>query len=248
MKFLLIVTGWNCQNYVQKCFHSIRQQGYPNWEAVFISDGSTDRTKECFPEIEKHKQLFKVRTFHYEENKGAAFRRWEAIKESDIGPEDVIILIGMDDELQKDALKTIADTYKLNGVLMTYGNWSNQNGRLNTAPLDFDTVTHHNRDYRQVSYRATAPNTFKKKLFDCFTEDDFKLDGAWLKNCTETNLMISLCEMCGKDRIGVIRQPIYMYNQGLHNGTIARFGGEDKSNNVRKIMALPKKELYVESN
>ena len=62
-------------------------------------------------------------------------------------------------------------------------------------------------------YRSTAPNTFKKFLFDEIPDEDFKVFGKWIDNATETELMFSCLEMCGKDRIGVITEPIYLYNR-----------------------------------
>ena len=241
-KFLIIVTGWNCHQYAEKCFNSLIQN-YPS-DIALINDGSVDGTEQVLRKIKSenhHKENIKV--YNYEKNEGAARRRYEVIHEINPDPEMVIILVGMDDELNPKSLQRIAFEYEDPQILMTYGNWSNQHGITNPMTLYFSDEVHQNRLYRKQVYRSTAPNTFKAKLFYQLTEDDFKMDGEWLMNCTETNLMISCLEMCGKDRIGIIPEPIYFYRQGLHNGTIARYGGTNKQLTANRVKELPIKDL-----
>lgn len=242
VKFLIIASGLNCKGYARKCIQSVVAQKYKNFKAVFISDGSTDGTlgiedtsgindNRCFVEIS-------------EKNVGAAKRRFDAIKKYSDSPEDVILFLGLDDELLPNALTAIAWEYA-NGKLMTYGNWKNQHGKvpLNNAFLQFDEATHATRDYRKVKYRSTAPNTFKRHLFDRIPEADFKIDGKWIDSTTESEVMFSCLEMCGKDRIGVINEPIYLYNEALPNGTLRRLGVEYKYRLYNIITSRPKRDL-----
>lgn len=243
VKFIIIASGFNCRAFAPKCINSVINQRYPNFRAVFISDGSTDDTLcgDDLKGIYDHRCTVEV----YNKNVGAAKRRLDAIRKYSDSPDDVVLFLGLDDELLPNALAAIACEYA-DGKFMTYGNWKNQHGKtpLNKAFLDFDEATHANRDYRKVKYRSTAPNTFKRFLFDRIPEEDFKIDGKWIDSTTESEVMFSCLEMCGKDRIGVIYEPIYLYNEHLPNGTLKRLGVEYKYRLYNIITSRPKKELY----
>lgn len=240
--FLVIVTGFNCQDYVYACVNSLIGQTYKNWTAVFISDGSTDNTSD---ELRGWWKDGKMEFVPYSNNHGAAYGRFDAIKHFAKSPDDIIVLLGMDDRLRPRALETINKQYEA-GKLMTYGNWQNQLGELCTAggfSIDFDEATHANRDYRKVVYRSTAPNTFRRFLFDKLTEDDFKVNGEWIKATTESPVMFACLEMCGKDRIGVIYEPIYIYNQRGSQSTKKRMGADYQNGIYQEIIKRKKFDL-----
>jgi len=237
VNFLIVVTGCNCKRYVQKCLKSIQNQTYSNYRVIVVDDASVDGTLNMI-------QRFDFEVITNEVNMGAAYSRYIAIHRKAYS-EDVILLLGLDDELFPDCLETIAKQYQ-NGKWMTYGNWINQkgNGLPDDFSLEFNKDTHENRDYRKVLYRSTAPNTFYAKLFLKIPEDDFKLNGKWIDSTTESEVMFSCLEMCGEKRIGVIYKPIYMYNQYLRNGTLKRLGHAYKYSLYNQIIQRPKKPLY----
>jgi glycosyltransferase involved in cell wall biosynthesis len=240
MRFLILVTGWNCAAYVRACHDSLLRQTHKDWIAVFISDGSTDLTE---PRIRAVLRDARMNGKIYHENLGAAYRRYQAAQEFG-AKTDVILLLGMDDELLPGCLERVAREYKA-GKWMTYGNWIDQRKKMlpDDFDLDFDQKTHNSRDYRLVKYRSTAPNTFYKFLFDRIPEEDFKLSGKWIDSTTESEVMFSCLEMCGQQRIGIIKDPIYLYNSRLPTGTVARMGSDYKYQLYNQIIQRPKREL-----
>jgi len=240
MNFLIVVTGWNCQQYVKPCYDSLLRQTYGNFTAVFISDGSTDNTAA---EIRQHVQDKRFIIESHPDNTGAAKRRYDVIHRYG-KPTDIVLLLGMDDELLPNCLERVKQEYD-RGMYMTYGNWINQKGEglPKTFRLHFDDETHRHRLYRKVEYRSTAPNTFYKFLFDLIPESDFKIKGKWIDSTTESETMFSCLEMCGRERIGVILEKIYLYNQNLPNGTLKRQGKEYKYKIYNQIIQRPRKPL-----
>lgn len=241
MRFIIIASGFNCEKYVQKCIHSINRQTNKNFLAVIIDDGSSDKTGFEVLRYTSPLQGFvaEISRFNY----GAARRRYDAIKEYSESPDDVIIFIGLDDELKPNALARIEEEYK-RGKWCTYGNWINQLGKmLPPGFLKFDEATHKDRNYRKVKFRATAPNTFKRFLFDQLTEDEFKLDGEWIKATTESHLMFSCLEMSGESKIGMITDPIYLYNQGRRDNAKNRLGSSYQDAIYKDVINRPKKPL-----
>lgn len=239
--FFIIATGWNCEKYVKRCIDSVRAQTYINWNMTVISDGSTDQTGA---EIERYSRDERVISAIYKDNKGAAFRRFEDLKlQRDLLKGSVVILLGLDDYLEPNALEVIKKKYE-EGAWMTYGNWKGTNGyTLPEGFLHYHDGAHRTRDYRAFKYRATAPNTFYAHLFDHFTENDFIFEGEWIKATTESNLMLSLLEMCGKDRIGVIEEHIYNYQNDRTDKAAWRFGREYQDKIYKWVVKQPKRDL-----
>jgi glycosyltransferase involved in cell wall biosynthesis len=246
VRFLIIATGYNCSQYTEKCFQSVMTQNYPKelYELVMYDDASTDGNREVLINLSKKHNNYICLS---KKNRGAAYGRYLAVKEMNPDDETVIILLGMDDQLRTGALKRIAREYIQKKVWMTYGNWVDQRNRPLPANFNFyfDSITHQTRNYRKVSYRSTAPNTFKAFLFKAIPEDDFKIDGKWIDSTTESEVMFSCLEMCGEKRIGVILDKIYMYNRNLPNGTLQRLGKEYKYAILAKIKNRPKKDLMI---
>lgn len=245
VRFIVIVTGYNCSKYVEACYNSIRDQTYENFACAFVSDGSTDTTEFTINKVVRDPRFVKV---IHKKNEGAAKRRYEALQ--NLGDKKhVVVLVGMDDRLMPNALERIAQEYE-KGVWMTYGNWIDQNGEglPEDFDLDFCDTTHAERSYRKVKYRSTAPNTFYKFLFDRIPVNDFRLNSKWIDSTTESEVMFSCLEMCGKDRIGIIREPIYIYNRNLPNGTLKRLGKDYKYRIYNEIIKRPKRQLLTDND
>lgn len=250
MRFEIICTGWNCEQYVAKCVQSVLKQK-EDFHLHLISDGSTDGTAK---ELRKFKGRENISVHIYKDNLGAAYRRVQAIRP--LNDDNVCILLGMDDEMLPNCLTRIKQEYDA-GKWMTYGNWKDQNGyMLPDGFLHFTDEEHAERSYRQLTFRSTGLNTFKKFLFNNIPDEDFKVFGKWMDNATETELMFSCLEMCGKDRIGIIEDPIAIYNRRRKGGTLNReyerngvkmSGKEYKYKILEVIMSRPKKEL-IEKN
>lgn len=239
-RFLIVATGYNCGKYVKPCYDSVMAQARDDAKLIMISDGSTDHTSF------ELKMCDEATTISYQSNEGAAKRRYEAIRQY-AQEQTIVVLMGMDDELLPGALDRIEEEYR-RGKWMTYGNWIDQWGDMNAVGLHFPDDVHRDRSYRKVSYRSTAPNTFYRFLFDQIPEDDFKINGKWVDTTTESELMFSCLEMCGKNRIGIIEEPIYLYNRLLTNGTQKRLGQKYKNEIYARVTARPKRNLFKGTN
>lgn len=249
-RFLIIATGYNCQQYVRGCIDSVlKGTMHHPLKLVCIDDGSTDGTAYMLKKAQAEmpvENLCNDRFAYevYKDNEGACKRRYDAIKRH--GRQgDIVVLLGLDDELMHAALWRIRVEYQ-RGVFMTYGNWQNQHGDGLPAnfALDFDQATHDARSYRKATYRSTAPNTFYKFLFDAIPKEDFFYQGDWFKTTTESELMLSCLEMSGQARIGVIKEPIYLYRQNLPNNSQRRYGQEYKNKVYADVAARKPKQLY----
>lgn len=255
MRYYIISTGFNCLEYAKKCIESYSKIEFSGeWYAVFVSDGSTDGTNELIDSVNNSEVFKNFKGISFKTNNGAAYARNEAIKSLNLNDEDVIILAGLDDEIFPNALTEIDKHYQA-GKWMSYGNWVDENGATLQSSgfnIEFSEEIHANRDYRKDTYRSTGLNTFKYFLYKRIPEDDLKIDGNWIVSTTESEVMFSCLEMCGKDRIGIVFEPIALYNRYKKDRSLNRVGlGKRYRNNAgreykykiyQQVISRPKRD------
>lgn len=256
MRYVFVVTGYNCFLHAQNCIQSIKAVKTTSeykWMALLCSDGSNDGTTQYIHEIANEDSRFKA--YSTTENYGAAFHRHHAIMDSELNDDDVIILVGLDDSVDADCLSAIHKQYS-SGKWMTYGNWVDERGRTcqhDNLSIKYSDAVHETRSYRSDVYRATAMNTFKYFLYRRIPQQDLIIDGRWIHTTTESEVMFSCLEMCGKQRIGVIYEHIYYYNRYLPKRSLNRLGDkygknigrEEKYRILNIVKARPKRELII---
>ncbi|MGN7870070.1 glycosyltransferase [Paracoccus sp. 22332] len=239
--FHIVVNGWNCRDYVPACLRSIatQQPGNYTYETTLVDDGSDDGTYErlAASAILPDARLIRVRA-----NMGPAHARHVGIVDIP-DPNTVVVLVDMDDSLEPQALRVVAERYAANpACLMTIGNWHDQNGKRN--PQDFYSAPEiDGQTLRDVElFNATHLRTFRRVLYDAITPEDL-LDqhGKWIETCTDVALMYPLLDQCWSNEVEFISEPIYRYNRQHSTGTLARFGKPHKVERLAWLKAKPKK-------
>jgi len=241
MNFYILASGYNCESYARACYESIDNQSYTNFIAVLIDDGSTDETIEVLKSCSFDDRIVVSR---FDDNVGRCKRIYDVIKNNKISDEDVIICLGMDDRLTPVALEKIKEQYDT-GAWFTYGNWQDQFGRVNKIK-DIPLEVSIDRSYRRSAWITTAPQTFKKFLFNAVTEKDLQYaNGKWLETCTDLALTFPLLEQCPIERIHKISDPIYIYNMNRKESTLIRLGKAYKTIAREHLKTMPIKPIYV---
>jgi len=163
---------------------------------------------------------------------GAAYRRYEIIQNNPaINDNDIVVILGMDDELLPGAIDTIYEQHE-RGAWVTWGNWISQYNRTNSLLIEYT-----GQNIRQGNYFLTNPNSFRAGLYRKIPIERLKVDDEWQHVCTEVEVMYSCAEMAGPDRCKLITKPIYLYNERLPSGTLAQFGVRKKNEIRDKIQA-----------
>ncbi len=248
--FLLIVTGYNCSTYVERCLNSIKEQSWKYFYVEIVDDGSTDDT---FSKIEKFMGENPGLNWHcqkLEKNTGTFHARHAAVlcgEDFDhIFPDHkyfAIAMVDMDDCLLPEALRTAVRHYLRNDdVWMTYGNYQLENGVKNIVPIHYSDEVHANRDYRKDQFRCTHLRTFRRELYEMIPA--WGLTKSEINSYPYAELLFSMMEMCGKDRIGVIEEPIYLYNTNNPISTLKRFGKDNPG--YEEICNRGKRELITQ--
>ncbi|EYD77946.1 hypothetical protein Rumeso_00407 [Rubellimicrobium mesophilum DSM 19309] len=245
IRFHIIVNGWNCHNYVDSCLRSIAEQrpGPFSYAITLVDDGSDDGT---YQKLAGSPLLPSARLFRISENAGPAFTRHVGIRSVD-DPNVIVVLVDMDDALEPDALRVVAQRYLRNrDCLMTLGNWHDQYGQRNPQPF-YTAEEIDGQLIREVElFNATALRTFRRWLYDAVTEEDL-LDqhGRWLETCTDVALMYPLLDQCWSWEVEFIQDPIYRYTRQHKAGTLARFGKPHKVERLAWLKAKPPKPRTV---
>ena len=59
-KISVIIPAYNAEKFINRCIQSVCQQSYPNFEAIFIDDGSSDHTGVLLDEAVQKDNRLKV--------------------------------------------------------------------------------------------------------------------------------------------------------------------------------------------
>lgn len=243
VRFHVIVNGWNCAEYVEDCLESIASQRPGRYvaEVLLIDDGSTDDTSQRLAETVHLPTAQRIRNAA---NYGPAYTRHLGISLV-TDPNSVVVLVDMDDRLEPNALRIVADHYLENDeCLMTIGNWRSHR-RKNPHPF-YSNETIDKQEVRKIDeFWATHLRTFKRKLYDAINETDLKgPDGEWLQTCTDVAIMYPLLDQCFAKNVEFIKQPIYYYNEKHSAGTLARFGKPHKVERLKWLKKHPPKARF----
>ena len=182
MKHSIIVTGYNCDLYVEECINSLLSQTYQLFEILIYNDGSNDKTLEILKKFENNP---KIKIFNNKVNRGALFGRFNLNK---IATGEIISFVGLDDLLSPNALEVLNLYYKKN-IKMSYGNWVDYDSNLINNIEEYSNDVFVNKLFRKSKWKATALNTFRKTLLDSIPENILKYDGDFFKNCTSCNFI-----------------------------------------------------------
>jgi glycosyltransferase involved in cell wall biosynthesis len=241
VNFTLIVPGWNCADHVRACWDSIAQQrpGHYTREVYLVDDASTDGTWEALSSLPVDSDVHLIR---HEENRGPAYARYEVLQRI-TSPQQVCVLLDLDDELMPDALWKLAEVYLGDPrVWMTSGNWHDQDRRPN--PLEFyDRSVVERRAYRDVPlFKCTHLRSFRRFLADPLGPEHFHdpAGDGWLMHCSDVALLLPMLEQCAAENIVYLHDKLYRYRRGRESGTIRRFGKDSKNATYRALCSMPR--------
>lgn len=207
MRFLVISTGKNCEDYAQRCIRSVIAQNVDLFHVV-VSDGSTDKTVDVIKQFNSSD----IQTASSEISMTNVF--WYEMTINTIGESfDVVVWLDLDDYLLPNALEKVAKVYEENpDVWMTYGNYITDNGEqpFNETNLEIPDKIHQANAYRKHPFMFMHLRTFRPQLFSHLTDSDiFTGDTIY----PDANMLYCLMEMSGKEHMKAITEPLYVYNK-----------------------------------
>ena len=157
----IAIPSYNAEKYIGSCISSIKQQSVEDFEAVIVSDASTDSTIEKAYEEIKNDSRFRV--ISSDKNLGSLSSITLATQELNPNPEDIIVNIDGDDALYlTTALEIVTNTYDRTACLMTYGSFKTQSGHItnpNVGKRYAQSIINNNL-YRKSEWLASHLRTY----------------------------------------------------------------------------------------
>ena len=101
-KLSVITPVYNGANFVDRCYYSLINQSFSDWEWIVVDDGSTDKTKERVHELACNDE--RIRLISYMPNKGRGYARMRAIEQA---TGEWIVILDVDDVCFPDRLLSI---------------------------------------------------------------------------------------------------------------------------------------------
>lgn len=98
----IVTCVYNSEKYLDKCFESIKNQSYTDFEVIVVNDGSTDKSQIIIDKYKKNDHRFKS---YYQNNSGQAIARNNGINYS---KGDYIVFVDSDDEIEENYLKNLS--------------------------------------------------------------------------------------------------------------------------------------------
>ena len=230
LRIAVIASGRNCHQYVESFIQSLREQTDQMFMTFLVDDGSDTPLFQGIEDSHVHFTRFPNRT-------GAFSARGWAIKEAHMRCQDVIVMADLDDSLLPNAIELIRKQHE-SGMLMTYGTYID-NDAVIFDDLHFSEEIHRERNYRQDKWRCTHLRSFRLKIYEQIPQ--WKLTQSEIDSYPDAEILFSMMEMCGKERIGVIEEPIYRFNNHNPMSTLKVYGKDDEG--YHEICNRPKRNL-----
>lgn len=247
-KFIVLVTAYNDEKWVEYNIASILNQTYSNYHVMYYDDASSDNTYQKVLDIVKDNPKFNINT--RKENKGALFSYVECLKQ--VNDEDIIVCVSGDDWLfDENVLENLNNFYNKTDVWMTYGKFycwdgkSNNVVEANPQNTPYSDLVHKYKLYKKDLWRASHLRTFKGFLLKKLSLQTYKskLDNQFFDHAADLAISFPCLELCGKEKIGVIDFPTYVYNTSETQQTRTQ-NRESNINNVKYEPEIRNKKTY----
>ncbi len=193
-KITVVVPCYNVEDNIEKCIDSIKNQTYTNFEAIFVDDGSTDKTKE---EIQKHIEGDERMHYAYKENGGPSSARNLGIEKAG---GDYICFVDSDDQIEREYLKELYDNLTENGsdIALCYFNRVYENKvDLNKVRPGFDNL---------IKFPAAWNKICRTTLF---TDNDIRYPvGKVSEDLSAFTKLLMITQ-----NVSIVEKPLYQYMQ-----------------------------------
>lgn len=101
----IIIPVYNASQYIDQCICALYKQTYTNWEAIFINDGSSDKSLEILQKYSSEDRRVKI---YSQFNQGAAKAREYGYSKA-VG--EYVTFLDVDDTMTSDALEKMVNAF-----------------------------------------------------------------------------------------------------------------------------------------
>ena len=235
-KIVIISPTYNSEKYISNCIESVVSQDYDNYEIIVIDDASTDNTYN----IAKQWESDKIKVIRNEENKGAVRNQIESIrkycKEDDI----VMFLDGDDSFINDNEILHFYNNLYDGTTEFTYGSCYSMVDRIPLIAQNYPEEIKQKKEYRKYKFNWNMPythlRTFKAGLLNDIDDSNFQDENKnWYKAGGDGSIFYSLIEQADPDKVKVVSDIIYNYND-INPLNDYKINGDEQTKNANRIM------------
>lgn len=216
---VVISTGRNGADYVQRCIHSTAGQDYLNWQHVLIDDASTDDTLAVIdqtldqlpPDIRKHYQVISHR-----QRRGAPRNHVEFCRS--VPANAIVMLLDSDDCLvnRNDIFDYYNNLYD-QGCEFSYGSCRSLADDIDLIAQEYPLSVKQSRSYRQYQFEWGLPythlRTFRAGLLQGIPDSQFQnAQGQWWMAGGDVSVFYALIERADPQQVRAVQEIMVMYN------------------------------------
>lgn len=204
----IVIPVYNAQNFIVRCFQSIQDQTFLDYEVIIVNDGSKDDSKRIIENFISDKQNW---FFFSKENEGVAITRNFGINQT---RGEYLVFIDIDDFVEKDYLRKLHNGIRKKNVNLVCCGYNDLsiNGII---PLN---------NYDDRSSNVISANEFSKLLFSHIGGVlwDKMFDATIIRDSNLTmNLDVYFYEdslfildyLKFVDTVNILDDPLYNYNR-----------------------------------
>lgn len=200
MKFSILIAHYNNGVFLKKCFDSILEQTYKNWEVIIVDDCSAESEKKILKELIAGDSRFLL--FENEINKGTGYTKKRC---ADLATGDICGFLDPDDALTPDALEESIKIYTDKSIVATYSQFYVCDGNLSIEKLFPYSREIKNGDsyFFNIYFDIAHFFTFKKETYDATEKINENISSS-----VDQDLYLKLYE---KGNFSFIKKPLYLY-------------------------------------
>ena len=222
-KFKIVIPSYNNEEWVETNVESILEQTYQNYEVLYINDASTDNTLQLVTDMVGNNPKWKIVSNPKNRRRGYNTSPYnEDICNFMTNDSDILVFVDGDDWLAyPKSLERLNDFYNANNSWMTYGRFvcytTLQLG--NPQNTEYPTEVHNQNLYRRDHWRASHLRTFKWWLYKKIKKEDliYSKTNDYYFHAEDLAATFPCLEMCPKDKIGIIPDVNYVFNDTPSN-------------------------------
>ena len=235
-KIVIISPTYNSERYINNCIESVVSQDYDNYEMIVIDDASTDNTYN----IVKRWESDKIKVIRNEENKGAVRNQIESIrkycKEDDI----VMFLDGDDSFINDNEILHFYNNLYDGTTEFTYGSCYSMVDRIPLIAQNYPEEIKQKKEYRKYKFNWNMPythlRTFKAGLLNDIDDSNFQDENKnWYKAGGDGSIFYSLIEQADPDKVKVVSDIVYNYND-INPLNDYKINGDEQTKNANRII------------
>jgi len=213
----VIISTRNAEEYINKCFESVLNQDYPDFEVIFVDADSSDNTFEIAKSYET-----KFSNLKCIKNDIRKYQVENFILTVNLSkPKSIIVSVDADDYLKHNmVLHRINSEYNKYDCWITFGTYEHYNpyGDVSYHYHSFPQEIIKNKLFRSYKWLSSHIRTWRKELFEKIKTEDLidPKTGKFFAFTGDLAVMFPMLEMASlyENKIRYIPDILYCYNVG----------------------------------